>query len=179
MRDGFGDHPLAGEFRQLFMRVGLATGPVFVGDYGSESKLDYTCMGDTVNLAARLESANKQFGSAIMIAGATRRKVGERYVYRHLGALQVKGRTAAVPVYELLGRPGEAADETIRFAEAFGRAVAAFARRDWDRSAATFERCLELRLNDPGSLRYLQTLRVYRDQPPPDDWSGALELTEK
>ena len=179
MGDRYADHELAGEFRRLSMRIGVASGSVFVGDYGSENKLDYTCMGDTVNLASRLESANKQFGSTIMLAGNTQEKVGDRYVYRRLGVLQVKGQTKGTLVYELLGRSGEVGDEVLRLAEVFDQAVEAYARRDWSRSAATFERCLELRPGDPGAVRYLATSRLYQVNPPPADWNGALELTEK
>jgi len=179
LMERYASPPLADEFRALFMRIGIASGPVFVGDYGSENKLDYTCMGDTVNLAARLESANKQFGSAIMVAGSTQQKADDRYVYRCLGTLQVKGQTTALLVHELLGRPGEVDGGTMRFAERLGEAAARFARRDWALATATFERCLELRPNDPGTLRYLGAVRACAEQPPPDHWRGALELTEK
>ncbi len=172
-------HPLADFFRRLSMRIGLAAGPVFVGDYGSESKLDYTCMGDTVNLAARLESANKQFGSAIMLTGSIREAVGERYVYRHLGLLQVKGKTEGVSVYELLGEPAEVDDATRRFAEIFSEAVTAFARRDWTKSRDHFERCLRQRPDDAGVSRYIRLIAEYRHTPPPNDWNGTIELTEK
>ncbi|NLX14427.1 MAG: CHASE2 domain-containing protein [Phycisphaerales bacterium] len=172
-------HPLAEFFRRLSMRIGLAAGPVFVGDYGSESKLDYTCMGDTVNLAARLESANKQFGSAIMLADAVREAVGDGYVYRHLGRLQVMGKTTGVSVYELLGEPVEVDDAACRLAETFSDAVAAFARRDWADALSRFEQCLQQRPDDAGACRYLRLITGYRDNPPPDDWNATIELTEK
>jgi adenylate cyclase len=175
----FDDHPLAEEFRRLFTRIGIASGPVFVGDYGSENKLDYTCMGDTVNLAARLEAANKQFSTATMLSGTCRDAVGDRYVYRHLGAVQVKGQTAVVHIYELLGRTGEVDDEQMRFAEVYGEAVVRFARRDWEGAARGFGRCLELRPADRGAPRHLDAIREYASDPPPDGWAGGIELTEK
>jgi len=172
-------HPLSMEFKRLFMRIGLASGPVFVGDYGSENKLDYTCVGDTVNLAARLESANKAFGTMIMISGPIQKAVSDRYRYRSLGALQVKGRSHALDVYELLGRPGEVSNQIILFAETFNRAVSQFAKRQWQQSTITFEQCLELRPDDPGTKRYLETIQQHRATPPPEDWAGGLELMEK
>jgi adenylate cyclase len=172
-------HPLAAFFRQLAMRIGIASGRVFVGDYGSENKLDYTCVGDTVNLAARLESANKQFGSAIMISQSTRDAAGDRYELRHLGALQVKGQTVTVHVYELLGRRGRVDSAVRAFAEAFNDGVDAFARRDWDTSSQRFEACLDARPADAGARRYLEMIRQYRANPPGDEWQGGLELTEK
>jgi len=175
----YANQPLAAEFRRLFMRIGIASGPVFVGDYGSENKLDYTCVGDTVNLASRLESANKVFGTMIMIAGPTCEAAGDRYLYRDLGALQVKGRTQALPVYELLGHSGEVNDDVLLFAETFGKAVAQFVRRSWSQSTATFERCLEIRPNDPGTKRYLKTIQRHVITPPPENWNGELELAEK
>ncbi len=172
-------HPLAAEFGRLNMRIGMASGTVFVGDYGSENKLDYTCVGDTVNLAARLESANKVFGTAIMLTGPTQEVVGERFLYRPLGALQVRGQSMALPVYELLGRPGEVSDDRLRYSDTFGEAVAAFVLRDWQHATAAFQQCLAANPADPGAHLYLRTIEHYQLQPPPEDWSGNLELTEK
>jgi len=173
----YGD--LREDLQRLEMRLGVNTGPVFVGDYGSENKLDYTCIGDTVNLAARLEPANKVFGTVIMISENTYSAVTGEFEVRHLGGLQVKGKQQSVQVYELLSRSGELDDEQRRFAELFGRAVVAFQSRDFYAAAATFGTCLELRPGDPGAARYLAVIALYKTAPPPDDWNGALELTEK
>jgi len=175
----FDHHPLADHFKRLFMRIGIASGPVFVGDYGSENKLDYTCMGDVVNLAARLESANKQFGSAVMISGVTQTMAGNRYLYRPLGSLQVKGQTVGVPVYELLGRPGEVDSEIVAQAQIFANGVELFTRRDWSQATSLFEQWLERHPQDPGGMLYLRTACQYQESPPPDEWTGTLELTAK
>jgi class 3 adenylate cyclase/CHASE2 domain-containing sensor protein len=171
--------PWAGDFQRLAMRIGIASGPVFVGDFGSEAKLDYTCMGDVVNLASRLESANKQFGTSIMVAGSTREKGGDRYAYRHLGILQVKGKTTGIAVYELLGRRNQVADEIQFHARTFDAAVSAFCQRDWISSRQGFEQCLALRPQDPAVRRYLNAIDDYERESPPADWSGTLQLTEK
>ncbi len=175
----YAQHPLSAHFEQLFMRIGIATGRVFVGDYGSDNKLDYTCVGDTVNLAARLESANKQFDSGTMINQSTYEAVRDHYMFRHLGALQVKGQSVAVRVYELLGRESEVDDEAKAFAEQFNRAVEAFGRREWDTARYAFEKAGAHRPDDSGIQRYLASIDLYRSQQPPEEWNGALELTEK
>ncbi len=172
-------HPLACEFASLQMRVGIASGSVFVGDYGSEAKLDYTCVGDTVNLASRLESANKQFGSRVLVSGKTRRSAGDRFVYRPIGAVRVKGQTVAVDVFELLGRVGEVNGELERFAECFAAGVEAFAARAWTEAAGRFAACLALRPGDAVTRRYLELVGEYQHSPPPDDWRPSIELTEK
>jgi len=171
--------PLSEGFRQLFMRIGIASGPVFVGDFGSEDKLDYTCMGDVVNLAARLESANKQFGTGILICGLTRQAAGERFVYRHLGILVVKGQTRGLPVYELLGRRGEVNGQIEAQAGLFERAVMDFCQRDFPAALARFDQCLAARPGDLAARRYLSQIRHFQAEPPGPDWRGAIELTEK
>lgn len=172
-------HLRARDFERLAMRIGIGAGPVFVGDYGSENKLDYTCMGDTVNLASRLEGANKVFGTTIMVNGAAHDAVGGDFAFRPLGALQVKGQTVAVRVYELLGYAGELAGELGEFRDRFAAAVAAFGRRDWDDALSEIEACARLRPQDPGVAFYRAAIQRYRHSPPGDDWNGGVELTEK
>ena len=114
-----------------------------------------------------------------MVAGPTHDAIGDRFVYRQLGLLQVKGQTVGVPVYELLGRPGEVNGEKLAFGETFDRGCQAYMRRDWATAWSAFERCLETRPGDPGASRYLTAIHRFRDQPPSDEWNGTLELTEK
>lgn len=171
--------PLSEEFARLKMRIGLASGPVFVGDYGSEDKMDYTCVGDTVNLAARLESAGKQFGTQVLINGATRARAGERFMCRYLGLVQVQGQSVGVPVYELLGRRGEVNGDLLAFVETFESAVEAFARREWEAAASRLDTCLETRPDDLAARRYREAVASCRREPPADNWRGELILTEK
>lgn len=166
-------------YPEIHLRVGVATGNAIVGPCGSEQKYDYTCIGDSVNLAARLESANKFFGTRILVAGPAREYVGDRFVFRSLGGVRVKGKQNAVPVYELLGRPGEVSADMIAYAERFAAAVARFQARDWRASLDQFDECTKLRPDDPAAQEYIDATAGYIARPPPDDWPGAIELAEK
>lgn len=172
---GRGDEAFSG----LRVRIGVATGNAVVGPCGSEQKYDYTCIGDSVNVASRLESANKFYGTRILVSGATYAQAGPGLFLRPLGGVQVKGKTQAVPIYELLGRAGEIDEGTLRYAERFAEAVAAFQQRLWERACAIFEACVAERPDDLAATHYLAATHRFRASPPPDDWSGALELTEK
>ena len=174
-RRGAGDEV----FGELVLRIGVATGSAVVGPCGSEQKYDYTCIGDSVNVASRLEAANKFYGTRILISGATLQQTGERFAVRPLGGVQVKGKTQAVPIFELLGRRESVADDALRYAEQFGAAVAAFQRRDWKPALAGFEECLKERSADLAARQYAAALHRCVITPPPEDWNGAIELTEK
>ncbi len=166
-------------FGQLVLRIGVATGNAIVGPCGSEKKYDYTCIGDSVNVAARLESANKFYGTHVLVSGATRAQAGDGFIVRSLGGVQVKGKTQAVPIYELLGRIGAVPEERLRYATRFAAAVVAFQQRAWQQALAEFEACRGERPDDLAALRYLEAVQQYLAAPPAEDWNGALELTEK
>ncbi len=166
-------------FEELLLRVGVATGNAVVGPCGSEQKFDYTCIGDSVNLASRLESANKFYGTRILVGGLARDRAGDGFVFRPLGGVQVKGKTEAVPVFELVGRSGEVPAERLDLLAHFARGVDHFQSRRWPEALECF---LDCRRRDPSDLateRFIEVTRRYAEQPPPEGWNGAIELTEK
>jgi len=166
-------------FDQLAMRIGLASGPCLNGDMGSELKADYTVIGDVVNLAARLEPANKVFGTRLMVAGPTRAAVGDLYEFRYLAELQVKGKAQTVPVYELVCRRGELTEDQADYHRRFEAGVELYKQRKWDECIVHFTRMLSRRFDDPGASRYIDACQEFKVFPPGDDWAGALELKEK
>jgi class 3 adenylate cyclase/CHASE2 domain-containing sensor protein len=166
-------------FDEIVLRIGIATGNAIVGPCGSEQKYDYTCIGDSVNVAARLESANKFYGTQILVNDMTRAQVADEFEFRPLGGVRVKGRQAAVPIYELLDRAGHVAADILDHAHAFGQAVTLFQERQWQPALNAFEACLRRRPADLAAKDYLEAATQYLNSPPADDWTGALELTEK
>jgi len=167
------------EVAALSMRIGLHTGEVFVGDYGSSNKLDYTCIGDTVNLAARLEPACKVFGVACLISESTYAPAADWFVVRHLGGLQVVGKSEAVQVYELVGRRGQTDGGQESYAALFGQAVERFQQRDWEGALIVLSQCRQERPDDAAIGLLTENIRRYQESPPPDDWNQAIELTAK
>jgi adenylate cyclase len=174
-RRGDGD-PVFGE---LVVRVGIATGNAIVGPCGSEQKYDYTCIGDSVNVASRLESANKFYGTQILVNSGTREQVGGAFEFRPLGGVRVKGKEHAVPIYELLGRAGQVAGDTLDYARAFGEAVALFQQRQWQGALDSFRTCHQRRPDDLAAEKYIEATAVLLAGPPDEDWTGAIELKEK
>ncbi|TWT44169.1 Adenylate cyclase 2 [Phycisphaerae bacterium RAS1] len=166
-------------FSELVLRVGVATGNAVVGPCGSEQKYDYTCIGDSVNVAARLESANKFYGTRIIVSGSTRSRVDGQFAFRPLGNVQVKGKHTGVPIFELMGLVGDVTDEQIAYAQAFGEAIELFKQRRFADARRAFEACSARRPEDTAAQRYVEVTAHYEVAPPAEDWNGAIELTEK
>lgn len=173
------DTPAGHIFGQLKMRVGLAAGPCKNGDMGSELKADYTVIGDVVNLAARLEPANKVFGTRIMVSGPVRDRVKDDYEFRYLAELQVKGKKQTVPAYEIVGRRGKPTEEVRDYIRRFEAGVELYKQRRWDDCIVHFTRILARRPDDLGAGRYIDACQELKTFPPDDAWNGALELKEK
>lgn len=165
-----------GDGEALVMRIGLATGEAFVGDYGSDTKLDYTCIGDTVNLASRLERACKVLGTSILVADATRQQAGTRFAFRPLGRLTLPGKRIAVDAHELVGLADTVETSTTEYATQFERMTHDYQACEWDTCLEQLERCRIMRGEDPALDLYREAVKHHRNNPPPQDWDGTVTL---
>jgi adenylate cyclase len=160
--------------------VGLATGEVLAGSVGSLKRMEYTVIGDTVNLAARLESANKHYGTKILLSGATAEALRMPTVLRRLDLIQVKGKTQPTVVYESLSH--HTADSFPHLAPlvvAYEAGLERYRQRDWDGAMAHFTAALQHAPNDRPSRIFLDRCRYYGMNPPPEDWNGVWIMLEK
>jgi adenylate cyclase len=160
---------------EVFARIGLHSGPAVVGNMGSRKRFDYTAMGDTMNLASRLEGACKQYKVFLLISEETRDAVKDAVLTREIDMLRVIGKKRPVRVFEPIAERESATAEEIERVAMFERGLAAYRARDWDGAAALFGSFPD----DPPSAIYLRRSAAFRESPPPADWDGVYELREK
>jgi class 3 adenylate cyclase len=161
------------------VRIGLATGEALVGSIGSDVMMNYTVMGDTVNLAARLEAANKLYGSRSLIAEATVAKTDEAIQFREIDRLMVAGQTNPQAVFELLGRKDELTPKQDLLRTRYADALAAYRAQRWDQARAAFHAVLEAVPTDGPSLALLSRIDHLQGHPPGADWDGSWRLENK
>ena len=160
-------------------RIGLNSGPAIIGNMGSPKRFSYTAIGDAVNLASRLEGANKAYGTYILISETTRAGAGDAIEVRELDFVKVKGKAQAIRVYELLGLKGETERALVEKARLFEAALPLFRSRKFAEAQAAFESVLKTHGEDYASRKYVHRCQEYLSEPPPQDWDGSHELTEK
>ncbi len=156
---------------EIRVRMGLHSGPAVVGNVGSRERFNYTILGDTVNLASRLESLNKHYGTEILVSGETRKQAGDGFVFREIDRVRVAGRTGAVTIHEPLGRGNDALPE---FARLFAAARQRYQERDFAAALEGFAAADAARPNDPPSRVLAGRCRQYLETPPPPDWDEVF-----
>jgi len=164
---------------QCDIRIGIATGEALVGSIGSEFRMSYTVMGNTVNLAARLERANKTYGSRCLISEATALASGATIEVREIDRLVVVGQTKPQAVFEIMGRTGEITTEQMQLRAHYAEGLAAYRERRWDDALSAFTAALEAVPGDQPSITFAKRISCLKQKPPPGDWNGSGYMEHK
>ena len=174
--------------KEMKMRIGINSGEIVTGNMGSRDRMNYTMMGDSVNLAARLEEAAKQYGIFTQLSHFTKDLTGDHFEMRELDTIRVVGKSEPVTTYDLLGVKGQTGQGLVMLKDKFHEGLAHYKNMDWDKAIATFEECQELEWKRYPELKgkktnpsevYIKRCQHFKEEPPPADWDRVYTLTSK
>jgi class 3 adenylate cyclase len=161
------------------IRIGIATGEALVGSIGSDVLMSYTVMGETVNLASRLEGANKIYGGRILTTEATVTAAGDALEVREIDRVALVGQSRAQPVYEIMGRSGALTPNQIELRARYAAGLAAYRNRRWEEAREAFTAALAAMPDDGPTLAMLKRVDTLAGAPPAENWDGAWHLDQK
>jgi class 3 adenylate cyclase len=161
------------------LRIGIATGETLVGSIGSEYMMNFTVMGDTVNLAARLESANKAYGTRSLISEATANMCAADFELREIDRVVVAGQSQPQTVYEVMGSKDALTPQQTLMRARYAAGLAAYRARRWDEARAAFAVALEAMPDDGPSTALLSRVADLEQNPPPENWDGSWRMDYK
>ena len=161
------------------VRMGINTGEMVVGNMGSKTRVDYTMLGDAVNLAARLEGAGKPYGVTTMISESTYLVTRALIEARELDSIRVVGKDEPVRVYEVLGRTGQVDPQKLQVVDLFNEGVGKYRERHWEEAISFFEQGLAIDPDEGPCAVYIDRCRDFMANPPPEDWDAVHNLDAK
>jgi adenylate cyclase len=160
---------------ELYMRVGLNSGPAVVGNMGSHSRFDYTAMGDTINMASRLEGACKHYSVPILVGDTTFQMAKDAIAAREVDLIRVVGKSKPERVYQILEEKSQASQDIQENVATFHQALDLYRNKRWDDALNLFRKIKDDKL----SAVYVSRIEQLKQNPPPGDWSGVYDLTQK
>jgi class 3 adenylate cyclase len=161
------------------LRIGIATGETLVGSIGSEYMMSFTVMGDTVNLASRLETANKAYGSRCLISEATANMCAADFELREIDRVVVVGLSQPQTVYDVMGGKDALTPQQTLLRERYAAGLAAYRAQRWDEARAAFTDALAAASDDGPSISLLARVADFERNPPPENWDGSWRMESK
>lgn len=160
-------------------RIGLNTGKMVIGNIGSEMHMNYTVIGDAVNLASRLEGANKEYGTHIIISESTYQQAKDLIEVRELDYLRVKGKAIPIRIYELLSEKGGLAPKEREKVECFAEALQLYRKQEWANAIRRFEEVLRIAPDDGPAKTYIRRCQMLAQEVLPENWDGVYVMKTK
>lgn len=172
---------------EMRMRIGINSGEIVTGNMGSRSRMNYTMMGDSVNLAARLEECAKQYGIFVQVSEYTKNLTNDAFEMRELDTMKVVGKSEPVTTYDLLGEKGKTNQDLLTLKDLFHQGIKLYKEQKWDEAIVTFEKSLEYEYKRYPDLKnktnpskiYIERCNHFKANPPGENWDGVFTLTHK